>query len=246
MSKRPKTTPPSSNRHSAHEALKQKILSVYQQLPENQKRVATAVLQRSAELPFLTTDLLAKKLEVSKATIVRFAQRLGYEGFTELQSEMTGALQMDLSDVNRVFGTIEREMKNETLARVAAADVENINETVQHLDRQLFSSVVDQLAGARRVYTMGAGVSSLLAQVLAYELNQVAVDARALSAGHVRFVEMLALAGPTDVVVAFSFPPYTKETVDAATFARKRKVPVIAITDSMTAPLTFHSTSVVE
>jgi DNA-binding MurR/RpiR family transcriptional regulator len=56
---------------------------------------------------------------------------------------------------------------------------------------------------------------------------------------------MLALAAPGDVVVAFSFPPYTRETVDAAAFVQQRNVPVIALTDAMTSPITFRSSEVI-
>jgi len=244
---RPRVTPSRphrSNRYSVHEALRQKVLTAYRALPINQQKVATALLHRADDLPFLTTESLARQLNVSKATVVRLAQRLGYRGFTELQQEMTGALQMDLSDVKQVIGALERQPRNETLSRVAQAEVQNIQDTVRHLDRQVFQDVVTMLVEARRVYTIGVGVSSLLAQMLAYELNQVALDARALSAGHMRFIELLAFAARGDVVVTFSFPPYSKETVDAAAFARRHGAAVVAVTDSMTAPITFEATKV--
>jgi DNA-binding MurR/RpiR family transcriptional regulator len=91
---------------------------------------------------------------------------------------------------------------------------------------------------------MGIGISSLLAEVLAYELNQVGLSAQPLTSGRMRFVEHLAMAIRDDVVVAFSFPPYSRETIDAARYARKRGCPVVAITDKLTSPISFHSTQV--
>jgi DNA-binding MurR/RpiR family transcriptional regulator len=130
---------------------------------------------------------------------------------------------------------------DETLTLVAQHEVHNINRTVHYIDRKTFSGAVEVLVAARRVHTMGIGVSSLLAEVLSYELNQVGIESQALASGKLRFVEHLALARRGDVVVGFSFPPYSKETVDAAKYARQRGLGVVAITDKLTSPITFHA-----
>ncbi len=241
-------TPPrrnTSRRHSVQASLKQKVLSAFEQLPANQQKVASALLQQPDDLPFLTTEQLSKRLGVSKATIVRLAQRLGYKGFAELQGEMSGALQSDLASVYQFAGALDPQQTADTPRAVAEAELENINQTLKVLDRKVFQDVVRALMKAKQVYTMGIGISSLLAQILAYELNQVAVNARALSSAHARFIELLAFVGRDDVVVGFSFPPYSKETVNAAAFARKHGAIVVAVTDSETSPIAFEASRVI-
>ena len=223
------------------EALKAKILEAYQRLPANQQRVADFILKQPHDLAFLTTDSLSKALKVSKATIVRFAQSLGYQGFTELQNEVLDAVQSTIRAPDRYMIELGKLKPDETLTLVAQHEVHNIDRTVQYIDRNTFGGAVDALLSARRVYTMGIGVSSLLAEVLSYELNQVGIESQALASGKLRFVEHLALARRGDVVVGFSFPPYSKETVDAAKYARQRGLGVIAITDKLTSPITFHA-----
>jgi DNA-binding MurR/RpiR family transcriptional regulator len=227
------------------QALHRKILAVFQRLPANQQKVANYILQQPNELAFVTTDTLARRLKISKPTIVRFAQSLGYDGFTELQKECVGALQSDLSNMNQVIGDLKRQTRNDALSRVVEAEMENINETLNHSDRDSFNAVVSLLLRSNVVYTMGIGISSLLSQILAYELNQVAISARSIATGPSRFVESLSLAGPKDMVVGFSFPPYSRETVEAAAFARGRGAGVVAVTDTRTAPLTFHASHVI-
>lgn len=234
-----------SNHLSVQKALNNKILEVFQKLPANQQKVANYILNQPNELAFVTTDILARRLGVSKPTIVRFARSLGYDGFADLQKECLGALQSDLTNVNKYMGELKRQAQNEALSRVVEAELQNIDETLNHFDRAVFNEVVSLLLHATHVFTMGMGVSSLLSQFLAYELNQVAVNARSISTGPMRFVELLGLAKKGDVVVAFSFPPYSRETVDAAQFARKRGADVIAITDIRTSPITFHATQVI-
>jgi DNA-binding MurR/RpiR family transcriptional regulator len=182
---------------------------------------------------------------VSKATIVRLAQRLGYRGFTELQRELSGALQSDLSNVRQIIGTIEEHAAEDTLQRVGDIEVRNVQETISHIDRGVFREIVRMLIRARRVYTVGSGISELLAELTAYDLHQVAIDARPSHSLPMHAVEMLSLAGPADVVIAFSLPPYTRQTIDTITHIRKRGVPVIAFTDMMTSPITFHADQVI-
>lgn len=234
-----------SSHLSVQKALHEKILSVFQELPTNQQKVANYILQQPNELAFVTTDSLARRLQVSKPTIVRFARSLGYNGFTELQQECLGALQADLSQVNEFLGELKEQTHDEALTKVVEAEVENINETLNHFDRRVFDDVVLMLLGATNVLTMGVGVSSLLSQILAYELTQVAINARSIAAGPTRFVEQLALAKKKDVVVGFSFPPYSRETIDAAAFAKEQGARVIAFTDRQTAPITIHADRVI-
>lgn len=230
-----------SSHLTVQKALNRKILSVFQRLPENQKKVANYILQQPNELAFVTSDTLARRLKISKPTIVRFARSLGYLGFADLQEECIGALQSDLTNVPRFLGDLKKQTQNETLAKVVETELKNISDTMEHFDRAVFEDVVAMLLRARRIFTMGTGISSLLSQILAYELSQVAMNARSISAGPTRFVELLALASKGDVVVGFSFPPYSRETIDAAAFARKQGAFVVAFTDTLTAPITFHA-----
>ena len=59
----------------------------------------------------------------------------------------------------------------------------------------------------------------------------------ALSSAGFKDVAVQVFGTSKDVLVAFSFPPYTRETVDAAAYARKHAVPVVAFTDRLDSPL---------
>jgi DNA-binding MurR/RpiR family transcriptional regulator len=46
---------------------------------------------------------------------------------------------------------------------------------------------------------------------------------------------------PKDLLIVFSFPPYSKETIEAAEYANKRKIDVISITNKHASPVTFFT-----
>ena len=49
--------------------------------------------------------------------------------------------------------------------------------------------------------------------------------------------EQLFRSGEGDVMIAFSFPRYSKDTINAARFARSRGAEIIAITDQKQSPV---------
>ncbi len=79
-----------------------------------------------------------------------------------------------------------------------------------------------------------------MSQILAYSLNQVAVRATPFVHDYETFVEQLPFLTPSDLLIAFSFPPYSRETVEVVKAAEARRIPVVGITDKVTSPISFH------
>jgi len=175
--------------------------------------------------------------------VVRFARNLGFSGFLDLRSRLLDGVQseMVLSDH---FPLLESAGDRDTLAIVAQQDVRNVNQTISNLDKQTFQRVVAMFLKANRVYTAGLGISSLMAQILAYLLNQVAIKATPFVHDYETFLDQIPFLSSRDVLVTFSFPPYSRETVDLAKTAKHYDVPVIAITDRLTSPVSFYSLEV--
>ncbi|MDH5744621.1 MAG: MurR/RpiR family transcriptional regulator, partial [Candidatus Aminicenantes bacterium] len=66
--------------------LKKTIIEKYQELSKKEKKVADYIIQNHRTIFALSGKELSKKTKVSEATIVRFAQHLGYKGFQHLKS----------------------------------------------------------------------------------------------------------------------------------------------------------------
>ncbi len=207
----------------------------YSSLPANQRKVADYLLHHIREAPFLSILELERKSGASRATVVRFARSLGFSGFLDFRSRLLNDLQSQVQ-LTDSFPLPDRKDVDETLTLVARQDVKNINQTISHLERETFTDIAKMILKAGRVYTAGLGISALMSQILAYSLNQVAIRAAAFVHDYETFVEQLAFATPRDLLIVFSFPPYSKETVDLAKAAADRGIPVIALTDRVTSP----------
>jgi DNA-binding MurR/RpiR family transcriptional regulator len=223
--------------------LERSVRDRYPVLPENQKKVADFFLAHSREVPFLSVTEIEKRTGASKATVVRLAQSLGFSGFLELRRKMRDGMQeaMGISD-DYPFPT--GITPKETLDAVAQQDLKNIQQTMQHIDRAAFHSVANAVIKAGHVYTLGLGISSLMAEILSYSLSQVAVPATALLHDYKTFLDQVPFLKQGDLLIAFSFPPYSRETVDAVKAAANRKVRIVGITDRITSPVSYHATFV--
>lgn len=223
--------------------LRELVLARYPSLPDHQRKVADFLLHHIREVPFLSIMEIERRCGTSKATVVRLAQNLGFSGFLELRARLMDGIQSAVQ-APESFPLLEGGDHREALSVVARQDVRNINQTISHIDRNVFGDVAQVILSAKHVYTVGLGISSLMAQILAYSLRQVAVRATPFIHDQGTFMEQLLFVNASDALCAFSFPPYSKETIDVAAAAARRKIPVIAITNKLTSPITFYSKKV--
>jgi len=224
-----------------YKEIKEQIISKYNSFPQNHRKIADYFINNFDKIPFLNVLDLSKAAGTSVASIVRFSQRAGFKGFNELRDEITGSLRKELSN-KQIFPLIEKhKIKKDLLTEVANLDIKNINNTLNLIERKTFDFVIDRILKSERVFTAGLGISYLLAEILAYQLTQVGVSSSILNHTHTVFNENILFLNSNDLLMVFSFPPYSKETIEAAKFAQERKIDVIAVTNQPAAPVTFFS-----
>jgi DNA-binding MurR/RpiR family transcriptional regulator len=206
-------------------------------LSTSQRRIADCLLGRLNEAAFWGVEELASRSQSSVATVVRFAQKLGYTGFLEMRQALV-ALVKKQSRTGEQLLTAPSEAAA-TLVEVARRDLRNIEQTIGGVNEQFLQSVVEMLEQARYRVVIGDGVSALMSSHLAYLLTQAGRPA--IQGIEADFPTQVANLGPEDLLVAISFSPYSRETVEATAFARRRNLKIIAFTDRLKSPLARYA-----
>lgn len=214
--------------------LRDLVLQHADELPPQQRVIADYLLEHTGRVPFLSVPALALKVGVSEATVVRFAQRLGFSGFTELKMALVDLVQERLAAADPGGGV--HELPEDVLDAVAALETGNIQRTLNGIDRRLFDGVARMIVAADHVYAFGMGISSYLVDLACYNLMQVGIRAVALSARSTSPCEPVVLMSERDVVLVLSFPPYSRQSLDLLREAAARGVGTIAVTDRPTSP----------
>jgi DNA-binding MurR/RpiR family transcriptional regulator len=224
-----------------YQEIKNKIHNKYELLPKNHRRIADYFIENFDRIPFLNVQEVSEATTSSVASVVRFAQRTGFKGFSELRDEIAESLQNQLSK-KQIFPLFEKnKLEEDLLTSVANLETKNINDTLHIIERENFDKAVELILTSKRVYTAGLGISYLLAEILAYQLTQVGIDASVFKHTHTIFQEQVLFLNSSNLIIAFSLPPYSKETVDAAKFASEKNIKVISITNKEASPITFFS-----
>lgn len=202
-------------------------------LSSSQRRIADCILARMNEAAFWGVEEMAERSQSSVATVVRFAQKLGFSGFLELRQALVAQAKRKSSAGERLFQAPEEAAA--TLLEVARRDLQNIERTLHGVNEQLLEDVVRSLKGARHRIAVGRGVSQLMAAQLAYLLTLAGLPT--VEGSPADFAVQASNLGPEDLMVAFSFHPYSTETLDAATYAHKRGLKILAFTDKLGSPI---------
>jgi DNA-binding MurR/RpiR family transcriptional regulator len=163
-------------------------------------------------------------------------------------SELKKGLQRQLSDdpspleqFTRILTGGEGASGLAEVAAISRQEAKNIGRTFGLLDEEAFQKAVALLVRSRAVYVVGVGVSAHLAGLAAFVLQRVGLRSFALQHTGLNVAEQLVIAGKRDALLAFSFPPYSPETMAAAAVARKRGAGVVSITNQAIAPIARHS-----
>ncbi len=222
--------------------VKKRIRRKLTDLTESQRVIANYMVENPQKLALCSIRELERELKISKSTIVRLAQTLGYKGFSELKSELLEGIRNNLGPIGRYKTFLsEPHDKLNFIGLIAEETINNIQKTLHLIDQTQYKKALKMLKEARHVYTIGVGISSCLAEMASYLFNRVSINSSHMTYGPLKFTEKIINISTEDLIFAFSFPPYSKETIEAARYAKEKGIRVIAVTDKATNEIVQHS-----
>lgn len=211
-----------------------RLQAIYHDLPETMRRIADALMADTLLGALWGIESMAQRANVSIGTVTRFSKKLGYRRFSDFRDALRAACQA------RSEGAPLEALEAPTdvfwaLKEVVRRDQENLNRLLQSLDRAVLESATQLLIRSRHRVLLGRGVSQVMGQIMAFNLTQAGLPC--IAAIPSDFSNQVANLGPKDVLVVLSVAPYSRETVDAAAFAKRGGTPILAFTDRKDSPL---------
>jgi DNA-binding MurR/RpiR family transcriptional regulator len=217
--------------------LTQKIRNHYHKLSSTHKLIAEYILNNFEEAAFLTASRLGTLIGTSESTIIRFACCLGYNGYPELQEAMQDMLRNKLNTVTLIDNTSENANITPIFSEIFLADMDNLRKTFQEIVPVEFQKAVNEIANAPSIYILGMRTAYCIVLFLEHYLEMICKKVKVIPSGVSSIFEQLSLVDKKDIIIAISFPKYTKLTVDGVKYAKKKGKRIIAITDSVLSPL---------
>ncbi|MBO5416323.1 MAG: MurR/RpiR family transcriptional regulator [Clostridia bacterium] len=209
---------------------------------KGQKLIANYILEHYDKAAYMTAAKLGSLVNVSESTVVRFAIELGFDGYPEFQQALQEIVRTRLTSFQRMEVTNDRIGDGEILSKVLLADAEKIKHTLDAINREDFDSAVEKIVKAKKIYIMGVRSSASLAGFLNYNLRMIFDNVKFVetTSGSEMFEEIMGMTSE-DVMIAISFPRYSKRIINAVDYAKHVGADVIAITDSNMAPIAHQA-----
>ncbi len=225
-----------------YETLRETILEQRSVLPKRIAQVAAYALDNPDEIAFGTTASIAASAGVQPSTLIRFAQQLGFDGFTSLQSVFRERLRERNTTYEERLAALRNEAQNGATNRAMldgflAASVRSLDVMARSVDEATLDRAVGILARAETLYILAKRRSFPVASYLGYALGKLHVRSQIIESASGLQPEIIGFATPRDAVIAVSFSPYAPATIDEVRVLHERGVPIVAITDSAFSPL---------
>ncbi|MFH2244938.1 MurR/RpiR family transcriptional regulator [Enterobacter sichuanensis] len=216
---------------------RENIVNTFRELSAELQRAAEFSLQNTNQLVVLSMRAFAAEAGVKPATLLRLAQRLGYNGWGELKDAFIDELGLrNDTYVSKAEKLIAKGTQPQLYEEVFQAHQANLAFT-QNENHQAMEQAVSLLDAAENVYICGFRASFPIAWSLFYVyrlFNRQASLIDGLASNIEVFTRELTAQ---DCLLLTSFAPYSRESLDVLRAAQQAGATIVAITDSPVSPL---------
>jgi len=222
-----------------YDELLKRINESYQNMSPQVQLAARYVIDNAEDVALVSMRQLAKEANVHPTTMVRLGQFLGFEGFNDMRDLFQHRLRLSPEDyVGRARG-LQRQAGHafELIEEIEETSKKNIHRTLHGIGADVLDETADFLLSAKRIYVMGMRISFPVAFAFYYAYSMFRANAHLIDGKAGIAADTLRDIGLEDVLFAISNAPFSRETVQAAQYARKKGATIVAISDTEISPI---------
>lgn len=204
-----------------------RIKERYSEFTQADKKIADYVLNNPNKIIETKSQQLATLTSTSQSAIIRFVQKLGYKGYTDLKVDIAKSLENEEVIKSEVIADNDSvsDIVNKSKVNVLAS----IEKTYALIDENTLACAIKSLLEAKTVYLAGVGSSGLVCEDLIYKLLRAGKRAFYERDPHTNLT-LLTNIEKGDLLICISYSGLTKEILVAADYASKTGAKVVTIT----------------
>lgn len=219
--------------------VKDRIAAKASALTRSERRVAEALIRDYPMAGLQSVTKLAEEADVSTPTVIRLARKLGFEGFTELQtalrSEASSRIKQPL--LKRNGWPVERS-DSPAFRDFARAAFDNLERTIEQLDPKTFAAAGKLLADTRyNLFISGGRITRSNADYLFNHLQIIRPGVTLLSQSPNVWPQYILDMGARSVLIIFDIRRYEADLERLAALAVQRGAKIVLFTDQWGSPI---------
>lgn len=230
------------------EELRAQLMGV--KLTKKEKLIAEFILDNFAEACFITSTEIARRLQVSDSSVIRFTRTLGYTGFMDFQRSIRKTYTERINSVSDNI-TIPSERLKLSIGKLDQSDImesyfsnvlQNLKSCVNQNDSLSFERAAGLITGSKRKFIVTSRANSCVGDMLLLLLKHLLPDVYETSHPALNVIDHLCDITENDCIVAVSFPRYSEMDLLAAQMAYEVGAKIVLFTDKASSPLAKYAT----
>jgi len=212
----------------------QVISECYNNLTKSEKSIANYLRKNQEESAFLSAAELAQQLDLSEATLVRFARTLGYSSYPAMRTVLQESFRRRVTHSVRLRGKLdELRDSGDIFERLVISEMDYLTQALETVDRVALNKAVELLKTRKRVFVLGLGPSISLVDLIQIRLGRFGHQVIPLTNSGREIVEPLLLMTKDDLVFTICFFDVTPALQLVLDYANQVECPVIMLTDTL-------------
>lgn len=220
------------------ETVSARIDALMDECSEAERRVARALRADYPVAGLGSSHALAATAGVSAPTVVRFAARLGFDGFSDMQRHLHAEISdSGSSPVARTMANTALPRSEDPMSAAMRLRSDAIASTLTRLPPSEFARAVALIADCpRQVLVTGGFFSQSIARIMTLQLSQVRSNVVFVEEPLRRDVGMILDAKKSSVLVLYDLRRYEPAARTIAQYAARSGVDTILLTDRWMSP----------
>lgn len=204
----------------------------YDEFSKTEKKIADYLLQNPSNiLPLYITEL-AEKCGTSEATVVRFAKRLGYDGYQQLKI----AIAQDTQNRPINENITQNDTAGDIFQKVCDDIYCSLEKTKKAIDNDSLERCCNAILSANNILVCGLGNSASIAADASHKMFRLGLNAHPYTDNHMQAIAA-AHTDKNSVVIGFSHSGASRDIVQAMQIAKQNGATTVAITNFGKSPI---------
>lgn len=205
-------------------------------LSSKEKKLGEYILQHRQEILSLTLKDLSLQAEVSEATVIRFARRLGCEGYSDFKLSLSANLSANFYNENSdliLDKIVSSDTPDVVLKKLSAFVMTSIQSTVDIIDSQELDAAIrlikETKESGHKIYLSGLGASSTLVKQLQIKFMRLNIPVIYYEDVHLQLESNLNME-EDDLLICFTTLGKSVQSHQYINIANQKKAKIILIT----------------
>lgn len=218
-----------------------RINESFQELTGKQKLLAQYLMNHYKQAAYMSCLDLGQMVGASDATVIRFAQRIGYRNYLELSDELKTYVVRHATPAEKLSGYGKLDFRG-SLPEVCQRHISVLQSTMEQIPSERIEQLADEILESDRILVCGFEGLSGLAEYLTHHLQRLGHKAQAIK-------ELPFSAegfGPSErvqedskeLLLIMDFTPILRGSVECGTFFKERGARIWSLSDSLESGLT--------